>query len=130
MPKRKQGDHVDSIQQQRVKRKALGALATIAGQGYNCRNFRKILLHMCQQYEFKMPHVRSAKQNDGGYTSSVVVQLPGIKNEVTFAVSAQTKKLAKISAYAEAVAAFKKAHLLRYPSPQLTLTMFLSVPVH
>ena len=80
-------------------------------QGYNSRNFRKILLHMCQKHEFKMPQVLS-RQNKTGYTSTVIVQLPGANKEVPFVVSAQTKKLAEISAYAEAVSAFTQAQLL------------------
>ena len=56
-----------------------------------------------------MPRV-SSRQNGKGYTSSVTVQLPGANKEVTFAVSAGTKKLAKISAYAEAVTAFTQAY--------------------
>ena len=76
--------------------------------GYNCRNFQKILFHKCQKHGFKMPSVFSWQTSDG-YTASVTVQIPGAKKEAIFAVAAATKKLAKISAYAEAVTAFNKA---------------------
>ena len=89
-------------------------------KGYNCRNFRKTLLHMCQKYNFNMPKAFS-ERNNAGYTSRVTVQIPGSNKEVTFTVNAGTKNLAKISAYAEAVSAFTKACITKILHLNLSL---------